>query len=108
MPQIGEKVNERSSPKNLSFRALHEQLDDDNDGTIEPSETGDFIREDLHYRGSNDKQQQQMRQKRFHGQVKALSINDVMDFLTLFPTLLYVLGLGINITTLLTYPKNFL
>ena len=51
------------------FRALHEQLDDDNDGTIEPSETGDFIREDLQYRGSNDKQQQQMRQKKFHGQV---------------------------------------
>jgi hypothetical protein len=49
---------------------LHEQLDDDNDGTIEPSETGDFIREDLQYRGNNDKHQQQMRQKTFHGQVK--------------------------------------
>ena len=54
----------------LSFRALHQQLDDDNDGTIEPSETGDFIREDLQYRGSQDKHQQQIRQKRFHGQVK--------------------------------------
>ena len=30
-----------------SIRALHRQLDDDNDGSIEPSETGDFIRGDL-------------------------------------------------------------
>ena len=30
-----------------SIRALHMQLDDDNDGSIEPSETGDFIRGDL-------------------------------------------------------------
>jgi hypothetical protein len=31
-------------------RALHQQLDDDNDGTIEPSETGDFIKGDLKVR----------------------------------------------------------
>ena len=30
-----------------SIKALHRQLDDDNDGSIEPSETGDFIRGDL-------------------------------------------------------------
>ena len=30
-----------------AIRALHQQLDDDNDGTIEPSETGDFIKADL-------------------------------------------------------------
>ena len=30
-----------------SIRALHRQLDDDKDGSIEPSETGDFIRGDL-------------------------------------------------------------
>ena len=30
-----------------SIRVLHKQLDDDNDGTIEPAETCDFIRADL-------------------------------------------------------------
>jgi hypothetical protein len=30
-----------------SIRVLHKQLDDDNDGTIEPAETCDFIRGDL-------------------------------------------------------------
>lgn len=30
-----------------AIKALHQQLDDDNDGTIEPSETGDFIKADL-------------------------------------------------------------
>ena len=30
-----------------AIRALHQQLDDDHDGTIEPSETGDFIKADL-------------------------------------------------------------
>ena len=30
-----------------AIRALHEQLDDDNDGTIEPSETRDYIKVDL-------------------------------------------------------------
>ena len=30
-----------------AIRNLHQQLDDDNDGTIEPSETGDFIKADL-------------------------------------------------------------
>ena len=30
-----------------AIKALHAQLDDDNDGTIEPSETGDFIKADL-------------------------------------------------------------
>ena len=30
-----------------AIKALHQQLDDDNDGTIEPSETGDFIKVDL-------------------------------------------------------------
>ncbi len=74
------------------YRALHEQLDDDNDGTIEPSETGDFIREDLHYRGSNDKQQQQMRQKRFHGQVRPI-YDDVKlaAFLPILPTVTFYL-----------------
>ena len=30
-----------------AIRNLHQQLDDDKDGTIEPSETGDFIKADL-------------------------------------------------------------
>ena len=30
-----------------AIRSIHQQLDDDNDGTIEPSETGDFIKADL-------------------------------------------------------------
>ena len=30
-----------------SIRILHKQLDDDNDGAIEPSETCDFLRADL-------------------------------------------------------------
>ena len=30
-----------------AIRSLHQQLDDDNDGTIEPSETGDFVKADL-------------------------------------------------------------
>lgn len=30
-----------------AIRALHKKLDDDGDGTIEPSETGDFIKADL-------------------------------------------------------------
>jgi hypothetical protein len=30
-----------------AIRSLHQQLDDDHDGTIEPSETGDFIKADL-------------------------------------------------------------
>ena len=33
-----------------AIRSLHQQLDDDNDGTIEPSETGDFIKADLQVR----------------------------------------------------------
>ena len=34
-----------------AIRTLHQQLDDDNDGTIEPSETKDFVRTDLHFAG---------------------------------------------------------
>ena len=37
-----------------AIRSLHQQLDDDNDGTIEPSETGDFIKADLQVRIINN------------------------------------------------------
>ena len=36
-----------------SIRELHSQLDDDKDGSIEPSETGDFIRADLKASGGD-------------------------------------------------------
>lgn len=36
-----------------AIRNLHQQLDDDNDGTIEPSETGDFIKADLQVHNLN-------------------------------------------------------
>jgi len=38
-----------------AIRSLHQQLDDDNDGTIEPSETGDFIKADLQYDGDGSR-----------------------------------------------------
>ena len=57
-----------------SIRAIHEQLDDDNDGTIEPSETGDFIRVDLH---PGNKAQQQLRQKNFHKKDSEITVKDL-------------------------------
>ena len=36
-----------------AIRNLHQQLDDDNDGTIEPSETVDFIKADLQVSHAN-------------------------------------------------------
>ena len=56
-----------------AIRSLHEQLDDDNDGTIEPSETGDFIRGDLHY-SSGDKRE---RQKNFHKKDSEITVSDL-------------------------------
>lgn len=57
-----------------SIRAIHEQLDDDRDGTIEPSETGDFIRVDLH---PGNRQQQQDRQKSFHKKDSEITVKDL-------------------------------
>ena len=59
-----------------SIRAIHEQLDDDNDGTIEPSETGDFIRVDLH---PGNRQQQQLRQKSFHKKDSEITVKDLWN-----------------------------
>ena len=47
------------------------QLDDDKDGSIEPSETGDFIRGDLGSKTSSD------RQKKFHGKDSEITVNDL-------------------------------
>jgi len=59
-----------------SIRAIHEQLDDDNDGTIEPSETGDFIRVDLH---PGNRDQQQLRQKNFHKKDSEITVKDLWN-----------------------------
>lgn len=58
-----------------SIRVLHKQLDDDNDGAIEPSETGDFIRGDL----QKDQQQQQMRQTQFHRRDLEITVKDLWN-----------------------------
>jgi hypothetical protein len=47
------KINEKQKLCLSTPRALHQQLDDDKDGTIEPSETGDFIKGDLKVRTGN-------------------------------------------------------
>ena len=39
------RVEDRSGLQ--AIKLLHQQLDDDKDGTIEPFETGDFIKADL-------------------------------------------------------------
>lgn len=54
-----------------AIRSLHQQLDDDKDGTIEPSETGDFIRGDLQY--GSDKR----RQTSFHHKDSEITVKDL-------------------------------
>jgi len=54
-----------------AIRALHQQLDDDNDGTIEPSETGDFIKADLQYDGDG------RREKLFHKKDTEITVPDL-------------------------------
>eukprot|EP00095_Tigriopus_kingsejongensis_P009012 snap_masked-scaffold1840_size26652-processed-gene-0.3 protein:Tk09012 transcript:snap_masked-scaffold1840_size26652-processed-gene-0.3-mRNA-1 annotation:"stromal interaction molecule homolog isoform x3" len=54
-----------------AIRNLHQQLDDDKDGTIEPSETGDFIRGDLQF--GSDKQ----RQRKFHHKDSEITVKDL-------------------------------
>jgi len=58
-----------------SIRALHRQLDDDNDGSIEPSETGDFIRGDL----KKDVHGADRRQIKFHRKDSEITVNDLWD-----------------------------
>lgn len=54
-----------------AIKALHQQLDDDNDGTIEPSETGDFIKADLQYDGDG------RREKLFHKKDTEITVQDL-------------------------------
>jgi len=58
-----------------SIRALHRQLDDDNDGSIEPSETGDFIRGDL----KKDVHGADRRAIKFHRKDSEITVNDLWD-----------------------------
>lgn len=55
-----------------AIRALHQQLDDDNDGTIEPSETGDFIKADLRYNEDG-----RAREKLFHKKDSEITVPDL-------------------------------
>lgn len=55
-----------------AIRALHQQLDDDNDGTIEPSETGDFIKADLRYDEDG-----KAREKLFHKKDSEITVPDL-------------------------------
>lgn len=54
-----------------AIRALHQQLDDDKDGTIEPSETGDFIKADLKFEGDG------RREKLFHNKDAEITVADL-------------------------------
>ncbi len=54
-----------------AIKELHRQLDDDRDGAIEPSETGDFIRADLK-RANSDADE-----KRFHKRDEEITVNDL-------------------------------
>jgi len=57
-----------------SIRELHMQLDDDKDGSIEPSETGDFIRADLKY-GSDHTANRAA--SKFHRKDSEITVNDL-------------------------------
>jgi len=54
-----------------AIKALHHQLDDDHDGTIEPQETGDFIKADLKHDGDG------RRQKLFHKKDAEITVADL-------------------------------
>lgn len=54
-----------------AIKALHQQLDDDQDGTIEPSETGDFIKADLKFEGDR------RREKLFHNKDVEITVADL-------------------------------
>ncbi len=74
-----EKLFESTEDKDSldAIRQLHEQLDDDNDGTIEPAETGDFIRGDLDildYGSGGDKKD---RAKNFHQKDAEITVKDL-------------------------------
>ena len=73
-----EQLLERTEDKDSldAIRQLHEQLDDDNDGTIEPSETGDFVREDLNLLG-NGSGDHKDRARSFHSKDAEITVKDL-------------------------------
>jgi len=70
-----------------AIRNLHQQLDDDKDGTIEPSETGDFIKADLKLvlEGNDDGNDDDLvqfdgdgrREKLFHKKDNEITVSDL-------------------------------
>jgi len=64
-----ERVVDRSGLQ--AIKLLHSQLDDDNDGTIEPAETGDFIKADLKFDGDR------RREKIFHDKDAEITVADL-------------------------------
>jgi stromal interaction molecule 1 len=54
-----------------AIKLLHQQLDDDKDGTIEPFETGDFIKADLKFDGDN------RRETLFHHKDAEITVSDL-------------------------------
>jgi len=64
-----------------AIKALHHQLDDDHDGTIEPQETGDFIKADLKLGASPQTLLQHdgdgRRQKLFHKKDAEITVADL-------------------------------
>lgn len=67
--ELLERVEDR--PGLEAIKALHQQLDDDQDGTIEPSETGDFIKADLKFEGDR------RREKVFHDKDAEITVADL-------------------------------
>lgn len=54
-----------------AIKALHRQLDDDQNGNVDMSESADFFKTDLNHSDANEKQMQ------FHGNDKHISIEDL-------------------------------
>jgi len=64
-----DKVGDRTGLQ--AIKLLHQQLDDDKDGTIEPFETGDFIKADLKFEG--DKRRENI----FHHKDSEITVTDL-------------------------------
>ncbi|XP_037506735.1 stromal interaction molecule homolog isoform X8 [Rhipicephalus sanguineus] len=54
-----------------AIRALHQQLDDDDNGSVDIAETDEFLRDELQYENGYE------RQKKFHGNDKYISIEEL-------------------------------
>ncbi|XP_077558807.1 stromal interaction molecule isoform X4 [Haemaphysalis longicornis] len=54
-----------------AIRALHQQLDDDDNGSVDIAETDEFLRDELQYENGYE------RQKKFHGNDKYISLEEL-------------------------------